>query len=368
MLFHVSRSTVCVDLNFFMDKNFVSEISNFYNLQRIESFLRKREKSIIIPHVSFYIERLIQHRKNKSKNQKIEISILDIGCGGGNLLKIIDDIFKVKFEKKYPEVSLVLHGWDYDAELIEQAKKDFPLIEFQVIDLLSAHLELYYGKYDLVLAVNTFHEVFTAFLRNEKSLRGRSEMQFHKAKNRLFQFFRSISHILSEDGTMLVFDGLDSENADKNMIKFRVKNNTLRRYVQKVVRDNLTFKMKIKNIHNDIYESSYRDFVKFITYFKFLNSKLWEIESKECYQYFTLSEFERIFEEMGLIIESVNTVSNDLGLYRTNVEIITEDVGFPVQAVLLVGSRHYIPTEFDYFCADLSNGNNLFLQEEYTSG
>jgi SAM-dependent methyltransferase len=344
-----------------MDKKFISDISDFYNQQRILSYVKKREKSIIIPHVLFYIERLIKHKLkiNKNNKQKIYLKVLDIGCGEGNLLEVIQDLFNIRFKDNYKNIKLDLFGWDNDIDLIRKAKNKMKHTKFEEVDLLSVNYRKYYGKFDLVIAVNTFHEVFSNFLMDEKKNAKNVKLQFLNSKQRIQELFSKFEKIISSDGTFMLFDGCNNDNGNpERKIKFRIKNRVLKKYVRKFIKDSCIYHMKIKNLYDNVYESNYRDFVRFVIYFKYFNTKVWEIESKECYQYLNLDEFQQLFKDIDLNVESINLILNDLGLYSENLDIISENEQFPVHSALIVGSRKYLPTEFDYFCYELNNGNS----------
>ena len=345
-----------------MDKKFIKSISEFYNHQRLLSFYEKREKSILIPHLYFYMDKMIKQRINDKNNDEVEISILDIGCGEGVLLKVINDLFKIRISTKYRNAKIKLYGWDIDKDVLSKAKKSFKEegnADFEVVNLLKFDDAKYFGKFDLVLAVNTFHEVFSQFLIQENN--GNSlDLQFNNAKKRLEKSFLQISNIINDQGMFVIFDGCDKVSEadhDKEVI-FKIKNDVLKKYVKKMVNESKSlYQMKVIKITDDVFKANYRDFCRLVLYFKFLNTKIWEIEIKEYYNYFNLNDYKEVFKKMGMTLESINLITNDLGLYNQNFEIVSEGIDFPIQSALLVGSKKYIFSEFDYFCYDMQNNN-----------
>lgn len=81
-----------------------------------------------------------------------EISIIDVGCGGGDMLRLIDRWAK----KKNKKVNLI--GIDANPNIIAFAKqnlKDLPHIELKAIDIFSSEFQSL--KCDIVIGTLFFH-------------------------------------------------------------------------------------------------------------------------------------------------------------------------------------------------------------------
>jgi len=81
-----------------------------------------------------------------------EITIIDVGCGGGDMLRLIDRWAKRKNKK----VKLI--GIDANPNIIDFAKNnlsDFPHIEFKAIDIFSPEFQSI--KCDVVIGTLFFH-------------------------------------------------------------------------------------------------------------------------------------------------------------------------------------------------------------------
>jgi len=79
--------------------------------------------------------------------------ILDVGCGNGRLLKLLS-----KFKINYL-------GIDNSAQLIQQAKNEWPDYQFEVKDLLN--LPNLKQPFDLIISVATIHHLPSDELRNQ---------------------------------------------------------------------------------------------------------------------------------------------------------------------------------------------------------
>lgn len=80
--------------------------------------------------------------------QKENISILDLGCGTGDLTQEIYQIFQKA------KLSLNLMGLDSSPEMIEQAKGKYPHISFDVCEASSIP---FFEKFDVIFSNAVFH-------------------------------------------------------------------------------------------------------------------------------------------------------------------------------------------------------------------
>jgi 2-polyprenyl-3-methyl-5-hydroxy-6-metoxy-1,4-benzoquinol methylase len=81
-----------------------------------------------------------------------DITIVDLGCGGGDMLKIIDAWGKRK------NLSLKLIGIDANPYIVNFAKtnlRDYPHIQFQTMNVLSEDFR--HQKYDIVVGTLFYH-------------------------------------------------------------------------------------------------------------------------------------------------------------------------------------------------------------------
>jgi 2-polyprenyl-3-methyl-5-hydroxy-6-metoxy-1,4-benzoquinol methylase len=85
-------------------------------------------------------------------NKENEVTIVDVGCGGGDMLRIID----VWAKKEKVKVKLV--GIDANPHIVAFAKKNlamYPSIEFETMNIFSKDFEQ--QKFDIVLGTLFYH-------------------------------------------------------------------------------------------------------------------------------------------------------------------------------------------------------------------
>lgn len=318
-------------------KGFVRDFLNYYQDQLLQAFYKKRGKSIVVPNALYCIDRLLEIKKGKSK-----VRILDLGCGAGNLLQLIDKISKNSgFRDR-----LELIGVDYDEELISEAKdNNNSNIKYLVRDLRHDTFGSLKGKFDLIFCINTLHEIYTSLVRKNPS-----KIRVKSSKEKLESLIHLYSELLSKKGSLMIYDGIGVDNAKRDKkIRFIIKDKSLFNYFDKFIDEYRAKKLKYKKISSKIFEMKYEDFTSFISTFKYLNSKLWPIESREIYQYFSLEEFKCVFKKSSLSLEAVSVMNNDIGAWSQAVEIVSKDLDLPYKSVLLVGSKQFIPSKYDYF-------------------
>jgi 2-polyprenyl-3-methyl-5-hydroxy-6-metoxy-1,4-benzoquinol methylase len=107
-------------------------------------------------------------KKLLESNQQQEIVIVDLGCGSGDMLRIINRWARQNNRK----VRLI--GVDANPFIISFAKKnlrDYPEIEFQALDIFSADFQR--QKFDIVIGTLFYHhfsnDQLTEFFRNIKN-------------------------------------------------------------------------------------------------------------------------------------------------------------------------------------------------------
>lgn len=320
------------------EKKFIKDLLGFYQNQLLAGYYRKRGKAQVIPNIIFCLDRL---SKLKLKRK---IKVLDIGCGKGNLLKVTSALVNSMGIKNLVE----LNGLDFDEDLINQAKQeDGHGITYLHRDLRYDLLEDIYGKFDLILCVNTLHEVFSSYLQDVDT--PLTQGKIYSAKTKVFNLSDQIGKLLSEVGSMIFYDGLNlSSKQAQGLVKFKIKTKILNHDFNRFIKEYGLGRINYQKTGNT-YVMSGSDFLKFIGTFKYLHSKLWPIESQESYFYFNQAEIRQMIEKMGLLLEYKSVISNDLGLWQHHVQLMNKTV-FPNKSILLVASKRYLYSEYDYFC------------------
>jgi SAM-dependent methyltransferase len=320
-----------------MNNNLLHELLDFYQDQLLLGFYRKRGKSIAIPHILFSIERLLE------KNGGRKVKLLDVGCGKGDLLAIINQVAQAR---GYSD-KLILHGIDNNQELIRQIAPLKLVNKLFLKDLRYDLLDEFVGKYDVVVSINTIHEVFSQIMGENETF---SPRKFKSAKKNVEDLIIKLCSFLTSDGSFIFYDGMDVPVKQQGkQIQFKIKTPQLLRALPKFVREYVPWKPKLKKVSKDVFELSYRDFVRFVTTFRYMNTELWLIERRESYAYFDIDEFRKAFRKGGLHLESMIPVGNDLGLWGKHIELIDDNDSFPIKALLLVTSKSFVSSVYDYF-------------------
>lgn len=158
---------------------------------------------------------LAQLLKNQSKNK--EISIADIGCGNGAMLrKIAGWARKNKYKMK-------LIGIDANTHAIEIAEKlaiDFPEIKFLALNMFSEEFKRM--KFDVILCTLTLHHFKNPEIINVLQLFTQqtrlgiiiNDLQRSKVAYRLFQAFCAVfinNKIARKDGLISILRGFKKE-------------------------------------------------------------------------------------------------------------------------------------------------------------
>lgn len=323
-----------------MDRSLLNDYYRFYQNQLLLGYYKKKGKAVLVPHLIFLVERLLESQNLK----KGKIRVLDIGSGKGDLLHLVSEVAKIGGYREKIE----LWGLDYNEELIKEAMmSNGGDINYVIKDLRHDLLDDMNSQFDIVVSVNTIHEVFSGLLGANKEF---PTVKFKKVKDIIrLEVFDKLVSLLKLNGSLMIYDGQDVEKeiAEKE-VKFRIKEKVLNSYIPKFVNDYEPWKLKMVGDKKNQYVCNARDFCRFITTFKYLNTKLWPIESKESYQYFSTKEFRKTLKDLGLVIESEVFVNNDLGLWKRYVDL-NDDSMYPIKAGLIIASKNYIPSKFDYF-------------------
>ncbi|MBP8017167.1 class I SAM-dependent methyltransferase, partial [Candidatus Gracilibacteria bacterium] len=96
------------------------------------------------------IEYMIDFIKNSESIKTIKkISILDVGCGNGRLLKFLNN----------SGLNFDYTGIDSSSGMINEAKKEFPNNKFIVLDMIK--LDKLKEKFDIVFFIASFHHIFS---------------------------------------------------------------------------------------------------------------------------------------------------------------------------------------------------------------
>ncbi|KAF2336690.1 methyltransferase domain-containing protein [Flavobacterium nitrogenifigens] len=158
------------------------------------------------------------------------IIIADIGCGNGDMLRML-----AKYGKKN-NLNFKLIGIDANAFTIDYAKrlsKDFPNIEYLCIDIFSE--EFHQLKYDIVLCTLTLHHFTTNQIAdvmntlNKNASIGIVVNDLHRSKlaYRLFELIGvvfNLNNMSRNDGLISILKGFKKNELESLSQKLNLKN------------------------------------------------------------------------------------------------------------------------------------------------
>ncbi|MEN2489590.1 methyltransferase domain-containing protein [Flavobacterium sp. B11] len=158
------------------------------------------------------------------------ITIADIGCGNGDMLRMLS-----KYGKKQ-NLNFKLIGVDANAFTIDYAKKlskDFPNIEYRCMDIFSDDFNQL--KYDIVLCTLTLHHFTTSQIAdvmhtlNKNAVIGIVVNDLHRSKiaYRLFELIGvvfNLNDMSRNDGLISILKGFKKNELEHLSEKLNLKN------------------------------------------------------------------------------------------------------------------------------------------------
>jgi len=175
--------------------------------------------------------------------------ILDLGCGNARLLELLKD-YQINYL-----------GIDYSKKLIEEAKQDWPNINFMVGDILDLNLK---EKYDLVFLVATLHHIPSQKLREKVLINVKSVLKpngkllmtnWNLWQKRYLKYIIKYTLLKMSDPDKEVISGIEVRDLDLQdvFIPWRKK---YQRYIHAFTENNMARLLKktgfeiIKNVSN----------------------------------------------------------------------------------------------------------------------
>jgi len=302
--------------------------ADFYQNHLLLGFYKKRGKALTIPHIVNFLDRL----NNLEKEGPVRV--LDVGCGKGDLLRLLAQISSITNGRR----KVIFYGLEKNPELVDSAisfglsKENFFCMDIN--DVLETNFPY---QFDLILSINTLHEVFSGYLgigHNQFPLD-----QYQQAQQRLRPIIQKFSSMLSVDGALLIYDGLAPDSSQLlSEVKFEVKDISVVSQLKKMSQENKIWKLRFEEKSQGVFVTTYPDFLRFVSTMKYLDTKMWSIEQYENYFYYSEDKFERTFEDIGLRIESKILVNNDLNIWKKSIHLLKPEF-FPYKSILIMGSK-----------------------------
>lgn len=169
----------------------------------------------------------------KQSHQAKTISIADVGCGNGDMLRML-----AKFAQKN-KLSFQLTGIDANEFTINYAKKlsqEYANIEYKCVDIFSEDFKAM--KYDIILCTLTLHhftneqilKIISIFNNNAETGIIINDLHRSKTAYRLFEMICVVFNLNSmsrEDGLISILRGFRKKELEEFSKKLNFKNYTI---------------------------------------------------------------------------------------------------------------------------------------------
>jgi hypothetical protein len=191
------------------------------------------------------------------------------------------------------------------------------------------------GKFEIVLLVNALHEVYSDSFSSELG-----EVDIVVGKQRVEQALAGAASCMAAGGWLVLFDGLESPGDPLDRLRIRFRDEQAYRKFRAFTHGYHPFRIEYRQLEDPLsIELSRRSFTRYITKSIFLGKKLWKTERLESYQYFTEEEYRSAFARQGLKIHQLRTMTMNEEKWNRQVEILSEDVHFPEEHILILATR-----------------------------
>lgn len=145
------------------------------------------------------------------------LRLLELGCGEG---QVIGTLLDAHFQLCAVQNSA---GVDYNPRSLAQCLRDVPGLRCIEGDFTDSDLLVGLGKFEIVLLVNTLHEVFSDAYSPEVG-----EIDVPAAKQRVEQALSRAAGCLDPGGWLVLFDGLEPSGDTHQSLRLRFRDEQIR--------------------------------------------------------------------------------------------------------------------------------------------
>ena len=289
---------------------------NFYWETRLQ-FLQGQGKGEVIRQAS----RLIRDANPSAR-------IFEAGCGEA---QIIGALVEAHGNRSGDQSSV---GIDRDSKALAAAQKNFPSIQFLEGDFTDPLLLQSLGEFDQLLLVNALHHVFSDAYNSKLG-----EIDMTRGKANVRTSFSSLAKSVKPGGYLILFDGLEANTPWDAPVQIQFQTQEAWEKFQTFAQEYAPFHIQYQRDAERVITLSMRDFTRYVTKIIFLGKHLWERERHESYQYFNEEEMRRMLIENNFEILEFRLLSVDYDHWLQEVSIITPDVEFPPEHVIITAQK-----------------------------
>jgi 2-polyprenyl-3-methyl-5-hydroxy-6-metoxy-1,4-benzoquinol methylase len=169
----------------------------------------------------------------KNLDRTKTITIADIGCGNGDMLRMLA---RFSQRKNYTFKIIGIDANDFTINYAKTLSASYPNIEYQCMDIFSEDFKLV--KYDIVLCTLTLHHftddeilnIITIFKKNAAAGIIINDLHRSKTAYRLFEmicFIFNLSSMSRKDGLVSILRGFKKKELEEFSKKTNLKNYTI---------------------------------------------------------------------------------------------------------------------------------------------
>ena len=255
--------------------------------------------------------------------------LLELGCGAG---QIIGALMDAHAELRGVNASV---GVDHSASKLAEARRACPDLHLVQGDYADPAVLEGLGQFQLVLLVNSLHEVFS-----EVYSEGLGEVDVPAGRAAVARALAGAASLLSPGGYLLVFDGLEPPGDPDRPVTLQFLDPGAREEFRIFVAEYHPFRIHARWLADGWQVViSQRDFARYIDKSIFIRKALWQAERLESYQYFTEDDFRHKLAALDLRILELRTVTVNGDHWRSRVSIETPGMDFPAEHVLITAAR-----------------------------
>lgn len=257
------------------------------------------------------------------------LRLFEPGCGEGQVIGTLLDAHSSLCDLK----SSI--GLDYNSQFLEKCRQDYPFLHCVAGDLSDPHILTGLGKFDLLLLVNTLHEVFSDAFSMEKNA-----IDIPLARDRVRRVMASALNCLEPDGRLVLFDGLEPAGDPARLLRIHFQAASILQDFKIFCSQYQPFPITYRQAGDPLtVELTLHDFTRYITKSIFLGKHLWESERLQSYQYFTEEDFRSTLSNLGMKITDLRMLTVNEEKWKMLVSIESAGVRFPDEHILILAQR-----------------------------
>jgi len=257
------------------------------------------------------------------------LRLLELGCGEGQVIGTLLDAHSQVCAIQYSV------GIDYNPQFLEKCQHDYPGLHCIAGDFTDPALLAGLGKFDIVLLVNTLHEVFSDAFSPDLN-----EIDIPVARQRVKETLAAAADFLDPGSWLVLFDGLEPGGDPAQVLHIRFRDTQSRQDFETFASQYQPLHITYQQLRDPLsIELSQRDFTRYITKSIFLRKHLWESERLQSYQYFTEEDYQATFSQVRLEISELRMLTVNEEKWRALVDIETPGVSFPEEHILILAKK-----------------------------